>query len=188
MSSDDTKSAANKRHQAGRAARRSRARLMAVQALYQMDIAQTDLNEILSEFKSTRLEEDDPVVAEVADDDGASSENTPFDSALFEDIARGVVARQLDVDPLIQQHLAEGWRLARIDSTMRAILRSGAYEIVARDDVPVRVVISEYLDIAHAFFDGEEPKVVNAVLDRLARQRRSAEIEKVHSGAADKKT
>lgn len=187
MTSDDSSTVAAKRHNEVRAARRSRARLMAVQALYQMDIAQTDLNEILEEFTSTRLEEDDPVV-DVASEGEPTPGEGPFDAALFEDIARGVLARQLDVDPLIQQHLAEGWRLGRIDSTMRAILRSGAYEIVARDDVPVRVVISEYLDIAHAFFDGEEPKVVNAVLDRLARQRRAQEVEKVHSGAADNET
>lgn len=182
MSDAPEKSVASKRHQEGRAAQRSRARLMAVQALYQMDIAQTDLNEILAEFTSTTLEEDDGRLKV----EGEPARVAPFDGKFFEDLTRGVVAEQRDVDPLIQTHLADGWRLARIDSTMRAILRSGAYEIVARDDVPMRVVISEYLDIAHAFFDGEEPKVVNAVLDRLARERRAREVEKVHSGAADK--
>jgi len=175
MTNDETRSVANKRHQAGRAARRSRARLMAVQALYQMDIAQTDLNDILTEFSSARLEEDDPLPEVVPSGDGMEPvSDTSFDAAFFEDLARGVVAKQRDVDPMIQTHLAEGWRLARIDSTLRAILRSGAYELVARDDVPVKVVISEYLDIAHAFFDGDEPRVVNGVLDRLAREGRGA--------------
>ena len=184
MTADADSSVVEKRHQKRRAAQRSRARLMAVQALYQMDIAQTDLNEVLTEFTSTTLDEDDGRQPQ----DGDMSSDAPFDSSFFESLARGVVAEQRDVDPLIQTHLADGWRLGRLDSTLRAILRSGAYEIVARDDVPVRVVISEYLDIAHAFFDGDEPKVVNGVLDRLARERRAREVENVHSGVADSAT
>ena len=74
---------------------------------------------------------------------------------------------QLEIDPLIDQQLAEGWRLTRVDSILRAILRAGVYELMFRDDVPARVVITEYIDIAHAFFAGDEPKVVNGVLDRL---------------------
>lgn len=140
---------------------------MAVQALYQMDIAQTDLSKILVEFTSVQLEET-PAPTDAAND------NNPADNKLFENIARGVVVAQREIDPHIQNHLADGWRLSRIDSTLRAILRAGSYELLVREDIPLKVVISEYVDIAHAFFDGDEPKVVNAVLDRIGRQARGA--------------
>ena len=78
----------------------------------------------------------------------------------FRDIVEGVVREQLRIDPLIDRHLAEGWRLNRVDSILRAILRAGTYEMLMRKDVPARVVITEYVDLAHAFFEGEEPKVV----------------------------
>ena len=92
-------------------------------------------------------------------------------------IVEGVVREQLRIDPLVDQHLAEGWRLNRVDSILRAILRAGAYEILLRDDVPARVVISEYIDLAHAFFEGDEPKVVNGILDKIARSARPKEFE-----------
>jgi N utilization substance protein B len=89
-----------------------------------------------------------------------------------------VVREQLKIDPLIDKQLAEGWRLTRVDSILRAILRAGAYEILDRDDVPARVTISEYVDIAHAFFSDEEPKVVNGILDRIGHKARPAEFAK----------
>jgi len=88
------------------------------------------------------------------------------------------VREQLKIDPLIDKQLAEGWRLTRVDSILRAILRAGAYEILERDDVPARVAISEYVDIAHAFFSDDEPKVVNGILDRLGHKTRPAEFAK----------
>jgi len=180
MISTGEKSSSGKPRQRARAAARSQARLMAVQALYQMDIAQTDLNDIIAEFSTARLEDrdDGPTLSPSGADDAIPPDtgSTPFDAIFFEDLAKGVVARQREIDPRIQHHLAQGWRLSRIDSTLRAILRAGAYEIVGRADVPVRVVISEYLDIAHAFFDSDEPRVVNAVLDHLGRQIRPAEF------------
>jgi N utilization substance protein B len=86
------------------------------------------------------------------------------------------VRRQRDIDPVVDQQLAAGWRLARIDSILRAILRSAVYELMERADVPARVIINEYIELAHAFFSGDEPKVVNGVLDKLARRYRPQEF------------
>jgi N utilization substance protein B len=145
-----------------RARARSVARLAAVQGLYQMDLAQTDLTAVIREFTLYRF-------GEVARFDFADA-----DVAFFSDLIKGVVDRQKDIDPLIDGQLAQGWRLKRIDSTLRAILRSGAYELMERPDVPASVVINEYVDVAHAFFGGDEPKVVNGVLDKLAHRLRPA--------------
>jgi N utilization substance protein B len=148
-----------------RAASRSAARLAAVQALYQMDMTGIDLTEVVAEFEAHRFGQ------EIEGD-----EYTQAETAFFRDLIEGVVREQLKVDPLIDKQLAEGWRLTRVDSILRAILRAGAYEILSRDDVPARVVISEYVDIAHAFFGGEEPKVVNGILDQLAHRARPGEF------------
>jgi len=144
---------------------RSRARLAAVQALYQMDLAETDLAAVIEEFKGRRLGEDD--------DDGSAG---GADEKHFARVLKGVVRRQRDVDPLIDRQLAEGWRLYRVDSIVRAILRAASFELLELSDVPPRVVISEYIDVAHAFFAGDEPRVVNGVLDQLARKLRPGEL------------
>jgi N utilization substance protein B len=136
-----------------------------VQALYQMDLAETDLADVIEEFKAHRL--GGPV-------DDASIANA--DPKHFAGVLRGVVHRQREIDPLIDQQLAAGWRLVRIDSIVRAILRAAAYELMDLTDVPVRVVISEYIEVAHAFFEGDESKVVNGVLDQLARKLRPGEL------------
>ncbi|MCB1503637.1 MAG: transcription antitermination factor NusB [Hyphomicrobiaceae bacterium] len=151
--------------QASRGAR-SRARVGAVQALYQMDMAGTDLNDVIREFETLRFkgDETDEVLAEA-------------DAQFFADVLRGVVRRQRDIDPTVEEQLATGWRLVRVDSILRAILRAGVFELLERRDVPARVVINEYIEVAHAFFDGEEPKVVNGVLDRMARRLRPKEFE-----------
>ena len=149
-------------------AARSAARMGAVQALYQMDLAGTEVTEVIREFTTLRfpgLDKDDPVA-------GA-------DPTFFAELLRGVVDRQRELDPLVDQQLASGWRLVRIDSTLRAILRSGAFELMDRLDVPARVVINEYIDVAHAFFNEDEPKVVNGVLDRLAHRLRPGEFDGV---------
>jgi transcription antitermination protein NusB len=150
---------------APRASSRSAARLAAVQALYQMDMTGIDLNQVIAEFAAHRLGQ------EIEGDRYAEAE-----PEFFRDIVEGVVREQLRIDPLIDKQLAEGWRLTRVDSILRAILRAGAYEILIRGDVPVRVVISEYVDIAHAFFGEEEPKVVNGILDRLGHKARPQEF------------
>lgn len=148
-----------------RAASRSAARLAAVQALYQMDMTGIDLTQVIAEFEAHRLGK------EVEGDEYA-----PAEADFFRDLVEGVVREQLAVDPLIDKQLAQGWRLTRVDSILRAILRAGAYEIMTRKDVPARVVISEYVDIAHAFFAEEEPKVVNGILDQLAHKARPDEF------------
>lgn len=145
---------------------RSAARVAAVQGLYQMDMAQTDLNAVIDEFQTLRFlqaEPGDPIA-------GA-------DPVFFAELLRGVVRRQRDIDPLVDQQLAAGWRLARVDSILRAILRSGVYELLERPDVPARVVLNEYIDIAHDFFSEDQPRVVNGVLDKIARSLRAAELD-----------
>jgi transcription antitermination protein NusB len=149
---------------------RGMARLAAVQALYQMDVARTDARVVVEEFTLHRFHGE----AEKAYYDKA-------DEAFFKDLVLGVVGKQREVDPLVGAHLAKGWRLARIDSILRAILRAAAYELQERRDVPVKVIINEYVDIAHAFFGGDEPRVVNGILDSVARAVRSGEIkDRVH--------
>ncbi|HZP21018.1 MAG TPA: transcription antitermination factor NusB [Bauldia sp.] len=144
---------------------RGAARLAAVQALYQMDLAAATLPEVLAEFETFRLgKELDGVEYRDADAD------------FFRDIVGGVVREQTRLDPAIHGALSPGWPLARIDATLRAILRSGAYELAERSDVPAKVVISEYVDVAKAFFDADAAAMVNGVLDRLARQQRPAEF------------
>ena len=144
---------------------RSQARLAAVQALYQMDLAATDLNTVILEFSAHRFGADaeDQTVADA-------------DLALFSEIVRGVVARQSEIDAPLDAQLAAGWRLNRIDSIVRATLRSAMFEFIARPEVPARAVINEYVEVAKAFFQGDEPKVVNAVLDKVARKVRAAEF------------
>jgi transcription antitermination protein NusB len=148
-----------------KANKRGAARLAAVQALYQMDLAGTGLNEILAEFESHWLG------GEV---EGA--QYRPAEAAFFRDIVGGVVREQTRLDPLIDAALARGWPLRRIEAILRAVLRAGAYELACRSDVPARVVMSEYVDVAAAFVDEEETGMVNAVLDQLAHQLRAAEF------------
>jgi N utilization substance protein B len=151
---------------AGRSTPLSAARLAAVQALYQMEVTGADAADVVAEFRDHRMREE-----------GDAAGCQEADPVFFADLVKGVVAGQRRIDPLIDAQLAEGWRLKRIDSTLRAILRAGAYELLERADVPARVVINEYIDVAHAFFEGEEPKVVNGVLDGLARTTRAGEFQ-----------
>jgi N utilization substance protein B len=146
---------------------RSQARLAAVQALYQMDLAETDLANVIDQFKAHRMG------SEADDGTGTGAE---VDPEHFSRVLKGVVRRQLEIDPLVDQQLAQGWRLTRIDSILRAILRAGAFELIELTDVPPRVIISEYIDVAHAFFEADEPRVVNGVLDALARKLRPGDL------------
>jgi N utilization substance protein B len=97
------------------------------------------------------------------------------DEDFFADLVRGAVASQAEIDRAIARHLASGWRLERLDATARAIFRAGAFELM-RTEAPIEVVIDEYVDVAKAFFEGEVPAMVNAVLDTLARKLRPAEF------------
>ena len=141
---------------------RSAARLAAVQALYQHDMEGTPIARLLHEFHEHRL--------------GATIEDEKYHEAeqdFFDDIVMGAKARQGDIDALISGRLAEGWTLERLDRPMRAILRAGAYELIARADVPVATVITEYVDVAHAFYDKRESGFVNDLLDAIAKEARS---------------
>src|SRR5438093_470809 len=151
--------------QGRKANRRGAARLTAVQALYQMDLAATPLNDILAEFESHWLGRE-----------VEGSKYLPAEAAFFREIVGGFVREQRRLDPLIDRTLAGGWPLKRVEALLRAALRAGAFELDQRRDVPARVVISEYVDVANAFLDGEETGMINAVLDLLARQLRSGEF------------
>src|ERR1700745_2957668 len=145
-----------------KANRRGAARLAAVQALYQMDVAGTGLNDILSEFEGHWIGRE-----------VEGNQYLPAEAAFFRDVVSGVVREQRELDPLVDKVLAQSWPLKRIEAVLRAILRAGAYELGHRSDVPARVVVSEYVDVANAFVDKDETGMVNAVLDQIARQFRA---------------
>jgi len=146
--------------------KRGAARLAAVQALYQMEIGGTELADVVAEFEMFRLGQE-------IDGD----EYREADAAFFRDVVTGVVADQKLIDPRIHQTLMEDWPLKRIDVTLREILRAGLWELMRRRDVPAKVVITEYVDIARAFFEEDEPRIVNAVLDKLVRAVRPKDFE-----------
>ena len=138
---------------------RSAARLGAVQALYQQQMEGTATAKLLNEFHQHRL-------GQVIEDEEYADADVDF----FDDVVKGVDARRGEIDDLLTARLAEGWTLARLDKTMLQILRSGAYELVARADVPTATAIDEYVDVAKAFFDDREAKFVNGILDALAKE------------------
>ncbi len=148
-----------------KANKRGAARLAAVQALYQMDVGGAGINDIFAEFESHWLGN------EVEGD-----QYLPAEEAFFRDIVAGVLRDQHKLDPLIDEALSKGWPLARIEAILRAVMRAGAYELEHRKDIPARVVVSEYVDVANAFVEGDETGMVNAVLDQIARQFRSDEF------------
>jgi len=137
---------------------RGAARLAAVQALYQMDIGGTELGAILEQF-STR--------GRGHEVDG--EKYLPADVDFLRQIVSGVLKQQLIIDPALNEKLSDDWHLSKIDSTLRAILRAGAFELFFKRDIPSKVVISEYLDVTKAFFEGEVPGMVNAVLDKISK-------------------
>jgi transcription antitermination protein NusB len=141
---------------------RSAARLAAVQALYQQEMEGTPTAQLLHEFHQHRL--------------GATIEDVEYADAevdFFDDVVKGALARRDELDGLIAAKLASGWTLARLDKPMKAILRAGAYELAARPDVPTASAISEYVDVAKAFYDARESGFVNGLLDALAKELRA---------------
>ena len=137
---------------------RGAARLAAVQALYQMDVGGAGVLEVVAEYEAHRL--------------GQELDGDTYlkaDASWFRSIVSGVVRDQVKIDPVVRSALQSDWPLSRLDSTLRAILRAGTFEILERKDVPIPVIVTEYVEIAQAFFEGEEPKIVNAVLDRIAK-------------------
>lgn len=140
---------------------RSAARLAAVQALYQQEMEGTPVARLIHEFHDHRL--------------GATIEGDTYadaEQSFFDDLVAGADARRDEIDELIAARLAEGWSLERLDKPMKAILRAGAYELIARPDVPVATVISEYVDVADAFYDKREKGFVNGLLDAIAKSAR----------------
>ncbi|MCM2292122.1 transcription antitermination factor NusB [Allorhizobium sp. BGMRC 0089] len=138
---------------------RGAARLAAVQALYQMEISGSGVLEVVAEYEAHRL--------------GQELDGDTYlkaDASWFRSLVSGVVRDQTKIDPVIKQALQDDWSLARVDSTVRAILRAGTFELLERKDVPVAVIVTEYVEIAQAFFSEDEPKLVNAVLDRIAKK------------------
>jgi N utilization substance protein B len=137
---------------------RGAARLAAVQALYQMDVGRQSLEDTLSQFSAVHT------AREIE-----GEEYLPADADFFRQILTGVIRAQTDIDPAIDNALIDGWPIARIDATLRAVLRAGAFELLRRRDIPARVVITEYVDVAKAFYAEDATRMVNAVLDKLAK-------------------
>jgi len=148
-------------------ASRSVARLAAVQALYQMEVSSIGVEHVIREFTEHRFDR-------ALEGDGEGAPLASADEGFFAELVRGVVAEQRKVDAAIVKRLAENWRLERLDATVRAILRAGAYELGHRPDVPTEVVIDEYVEVAKSFFEGTEPGFVNGALDAVARDVRAA--------------
>ncbi len=146
--------------------RRSAARVAAVQALYQAEVGGGAIEAVIVEFIEHRL--------------GVAIDEVPAveaDAGLFAELARGATVRRDELDALISGALAEGWTMERLELVLRAVLRAGTFELLARPEVPARVVIDEYVDVAHAFFANGVPGLVNGVLDRLAHELRPAEFD-----------
>jgi len=147
---------------APRSRSRSAARLAAVQALYQQEMERTPLARLLDEFHQHRL--------------GATIEDVEYadaEVAFFDDVVRGVDARREEIDAMVSARLSQGWTLARLDRPMRQIVRAGTYELIARPDVPTASVISEYVDVADAFYGKRETGFVNGLLDAVAKDART---------------
>ena len=148
---------------------RAAARLNATQALYQMEVAAKGLNEILAEFETFWIGR------EIEGD-----QYKPAELEFFRDILNGVLRDQVANDQLIDATLARGWPLARVEAVMRAVLRAATYELKKRKDIPARVVITEYVDVASAFLGREETGMINAVLDKIARDLRNEEFSEAN--------
>ena len=154
-------------NQPARSKARSAARLAAVQALYQQHMEGTALVRLLDEFHQHRLGRT------IDDDDFDDAEYADAEVPFFDDVVRGVDARRDEIDAAIAAKLAAGWSLVRLDKAMLQVLRAGTYELLARQDVPVAVAISEYVDVAKAFFDDGQAKFVNGILDAVAKEARA---------------
>ena len=146
-------------------ARKSAARLAAVQALYQIDHSSATSDSVLEQFLRYRL----------GDSFGIDGEVRP-NKNLFSEIVEGVAGRQKEIDAVVSSFLTEKWSFDRLEIILRAILRAGVYELTARMDTPARVVITEYVDVAHAFYNDREPGLVNGMLDRIAHTLRPGEF------------
>ncbi|MFD1252349.1 MULTISPECIES: transcription antitermination factor NusB [Devosia] len=138
---------------------RGAARLAAVQALYQMDVGRATLEDTLAQFGAFHLGREIE-----------GEQYLPADADFFRQIVSGVAKHQLQIDPAVDEALAEGWPMERVDATLRAILRAAAFELLRRKDIPAKVVITEYVDVARAFYEDDASGLVNAALDSIARR------------------
>lgn len=148
--------------------KRSVARLAAIQALYQMEVSGAGVEAVIREFADHRF--DRSIEGEESDSETLASADEEF----FAELVRGVVQNQRAIDAMVVKRLAANWKLERLDATVRAILRSGAFELAHRSDVPTEVAIDEYVEIAKSFFEGPEPGFVNGALDGVAQDVRRA--------------
>lgn len=157
---------ARKRNKAAAARKgRSAARLNAVQALYQVEVGEDAPNAVITQFMRHRLS---------GDMDGEKM--VAADADFFQDIVAGTISRQAEIDGFVAASLTGGYTVDRLETLLRALLRAGTYEMLVRVDVPAKVIINEYVDVAHAFFGGSEPTLANAVLDKVARTIRDGEV------------
>ena len=152
--------------------RRSAARLAAVQALYEMDLADAGPDAVLEEFLQKRWRQG----REDADPDDRSDAMVAPDNNWLRELVHGVASQREELDGLIGPALSGEWTVKRLEALLRVILRAGAFELKSKPNVPANVVISEYLDVAHAFFEDNETSLVNGVLDHLARELRAGEF------------
>lgn len=146
---------------------RSAARLAAVQALYEMDMVDAGADQVLEEILKKRWETGDDAA------NGPEAEMTEPEPAWLDELVHGVATQRDILDDMIGQALSGDWTVERLETLIRAILRAGAYELKTKRKIPTAIIISEYLNVAHAFFEGNEPQLVNGVLDHLARTLRS---------------
>lgn len=149
--------------------KRGAARLAAVQALYQMDLTSAKLMDVVAEFENFRL-------GKAVDPDSDTAIYREADPQWFRSVLSGVLGQQKTIDPIIQKTLPTDWPLNRVETLLRSILRAGVWELLAKKDVPAKVIINEYLDVTKAFFEEDEFKLVNSVLDRVARNHRDEEL------------
>ena len=154
---------------------RSSARLAAVQALYEIDMTGVSADPVLQEFLKDRWK---PKPGMIEEDEESLPDLAPPDCALLADIIRGVSAKRDDLDGIIGQALSSEWSVERLELILRATLRAGTFELLSMAEVPAKVIINEYINVAKAFFDDNKPGMVNGVLDKIARVLRTAEMEK----------
>jgi len=144
---------------------RSAARMAAVQSLYELDMVDGDADPVLRTFIEKRW------TVPIEDEDGDEVGEAEFldpDRTFLIDVVRGTLARKTEIDEMLNGALGDKWTVERIEVLLRAVLRAGAFELLSFADIPAKVIINEYMDVANAFFTEGEPKMVNGVLDKLA--------------------
>lgn len=153
---------------------RSAARMAAVQSLYELDMVEGDADPVLRTFIEKRW------TVTLEDEDGEELGEAEFldpDTSFLIELVRGITGRQGEIDELLQGALGDKWTVERLEVLLRQVMRCGAFELLTRTDIPAKVIINEYMDIANAFFTEGEPKMVNGVLDKLAHALRDGKMD-----------